>query len=416
MADLLLRAGRLVDGPVVDVLIRGDRVAAVTPAGDARSAPAADGVEIVDLDGHMLLTAAAEPHAHLDKAFSWDAIRPPMGDLRTAVAAWRSYIATIDGREIQGRARRAVLAALANGTTAIRTHADIPVDGDPTLTVSALVAIREEFLDVMDIEIVALAGPDVASWRIEAALDAGADLVGGAPHLSDDEIGDLARLLAIAERRGVGVDLHIDEDLREGRTLKEFAVRTRGWDVPRTAGHCVRLGTLAADERDDVIEAVVESGVAIVANPLTNLWLQGWDDPVATPRGIAPIGRVRAAGGIVAAGADNVRDPFNPLGRSDAMETAMLLVAAGHLDVAAAWHAVSDGARRVMSLPAAGPVVGRRADLLAIRGETLADAVAAAPADRLVFSHGRLVARSRTAQEFLFDVRPGVGAPPRVAP
>ena len=405
MNDVLLRGGRLVDGAVVDVLVRDERVAAVTPGGDGVPRAASDGVEVVDLGGHLLLTAPAEPHAHLDKAFSWDAIRPPMGDLRTAIAAWRDYIARIDGREIQTRARRAALAALANGTTAIRTHADIPVDGDPTLTVSALVAIREELLDVMDIQIVALAGPDVASWRVEAALDAGATLVGGAPHLSEDELGDLARLLAIAERRGVGVDLHIDEDLREGRTLREFAVRTRGWDAPRTAGHCVRLSTLDAEERDDVIREVVESGVGIVANPLTNLWLQGWDDPVATPRGIAPIARVRAAGGVVAAGADNVRDPFNPLGRSDAMETAMLLVAAGHLDVSAAWHAVSDGARRVMSLPDAGPSVGLRADLLAIRGETLADAVAAAPADRMVFSRGRLVARSRTAQEFLFDAR-----------
>jgi cytosine deaminase len=396
----LLRGPRLVDGTIVDVRIRGAQVTSVLPAG--RAVADAEVTEI-DLTGYMLLTAPAEPHAHLDKAFSWDAIRPPMGDLRTAVTAWREYISSIDGREIHRRARRAALAALANGTTAIRTHADIPIEGDPALTVAALAAVREELREVMDIEIVALAGPDVATWRIEAALDAGATLVGGAPHLSDDEVGDLVRLLSIAEQRGVGVDLHIDEDLRDGRTLIEFARRTQGWTVTRTAGHCVRLATLAPADRDEVIDAVVASGIAIIANPITNLWLQGWSEPVATPRGIAPIARVRQAGGLVAAGADNVRDPFNPLGRSDAMETAMLLVVAAHLDIESAWHAVSDGARQVMALPTAGPVAGARADLLAIRGDSLADAVAAAPADRVVFSRGRIVARSHTTQEFMLE-------------
>ena len=38
----------------------------------------------------------------------------------------------------------------------------------------------------------------------------------------------------------------------------------------------------------------------------------------------------------VAAGADNIRDPFNPLGRTDPLETASLLAAAAHLTPAQA--------------------------------------------------------------------------------
>ncbi len=47
-----------------------------------------------------------------------------------------------------------------------------------------------------------------------------------------------------------------------------------------------------------------------------------------------------------------------------------------------------------MGLPAAGPRVGRRAELLAVRARSLTEAIANAPADRLVIHEGRMVARS----------------------
>lgn len=52
-----------------------------------------------------------------------------------------------------------------------------------------------------------------------------------------------------------------------------------------------------------------------------------------------------------------------------------------------------------MRLPDAGPVVGARADLLAVRGDDLADVIARAPADRYVLRAGRLVARSSSQVE-----------------
>ncbi|MFX6226352.1 hypothetical protein ABTF68_23030, partial [Acinetobacter baumannii] len=71
----------------------------------------------------------------------------------------------------------------------------------------------------MDIELVALGGPTVPDAVFDAALDAGIDLVGGAPHLADDPIADLDRLIAIAQRRDVGLDLHTDESLAGADTL-----------------------------------------------------------------------------------------------------------------------------------------------------------------------------------------------------
>ncbi len=168
----------------------------------------------------------------------------------------------------------------------------------------------------------------------------------------------------------------------------------RDWTQPVSAGHCVRLGTLDTADLDEIIAEVLASDIGIISLPITNLYLQGWEHPVSTPRGLTALRPLLDAGVRVAAGADNVRDPFNPVGRSDALETASLLVTAGHLTLDEAYAAVSDGARSVMSLPRAGVSVGARAELLAVRGSTLSDVIANASADRFVIHAGRLVARS----------------------
>lgn len=388
----LLRRATLAAGDLVDVLLDGPTVAAVAPAG---SIPVVDPDATIDLDGWVLLTAPAEPHAHLDKALSFDVIDPPLGDLGSAIVSWMAYAATMSVDSIVERARTQALAMVANGTTAIRSHVDVH-PGAPTRGAEALVRVRDELAGLLDIELVGLCSTFATEAEIEAALEIGLDLVGGAPHLAEDPEAEVHRLVAIAARHGLGMDLHTDESLDGPITLDIYARAVR--DLPRSrqysAGHCCRLGTMPADERASVIEEVRRSDIGVIANPITNLYLQGWQNPIAKPRGLTPLRELIDAGVRVAAGADNVRDPFNPVGRSDALETASLLVSAGHLAPAEAWHLVSDGARSVMGLPVAGPRTGARAELLAVRATNLLDAIANGPADRIVIHEGRVVARS----------------------
>ncbi|WP_144713654.1 amidohydrolase family protein [Curtobacterium pusillum] len=394
----LLRNALLPDGGLVDVAIDGGTVTEVAPAGRRTAAPE----RTLDLEGRLLLPAPAEPHAHLDKALSADRIRPPLGDLGSAIAAWTEYATTMTVDEIADRARTQALAMLATGTTAVRTHVDVLSDGgsasvaDAVRGARALVRVRDELADLMDIELVALAGPLAPDEHVEAVLDLGVDLVGGAPHLADDPHADVDRLLAIAERRGLGVDLHADESLDGPVTLDHYARSVRDWPRDRqySAGHCVRLGTLGAERLAEVVADVAAADIGVITLPITNLYLQGWQHPVSTPRGLTAIRALLDAGVRVAAGADNVRDPFNPVGRSDALETASLLVSAAHLTPDEAYAMVSDGARSVMGLPPAGVFPGARADLLALSASTVTDAVANAPADRIVLARGRLVART----------------------
>ncbi len=402
-----LRNALLADGSRVDVEIDGPLVTAVRLAtGDPIAA------DDTDLTGYVLLPAPAEPHAHLDKARSWDLIAPPQGDLGRAIESWLAYADAMTEDSIADRARTQALAMLRNGTTAIRSHVDLLPGDDPLRGVRALLRVRAELRGLLDLELVALSGDWMPSAVIEEALELGVDLVGGAPHLAQDPAAEVRRLLAIAAERGVGVDLHTDEALGGDPTIHEFARIVREWTAPATAGHCVRFGTLEPDELAVVVEELVAADIGVVTLPITNLYLQGWDHPVSTPRGLTPLRALLDAGVRVGAGADNVRDPFNPVGRSDALETASLLVTAGHLALDEAYAAVSDGSRSVMSLPAAGPVPGQAAELLAVRADSLAEVVAEASPERIVIHRGRIVARSTLHTELapLAGVPEGVPA------
>ena len=390
----VLRHATLSDGSRVDVIVARGTVQNVVAPGTG------NGDTITDLDGMLLLPAGAEPHAHLDKAYTWDQINPPFGDLIAAIEAFHAFQENITEDDIYTRARAAALRLAANGTTAIRSHVNLLPGTSPYRGVDAMLRLKADLTGFIDLQLAALPPVEMDDATIEGALDRGLELMGGAPHLAEDALTDVRRLIAIAERRGLGIDLHTDEALDGPLTITEFAALTKHWDADRirTAGHCVRLGTLSEAELAPVVEAVVEAGLGIVSLPITNLYLQGWEHRVSTPRGLTALRPLIDAGAKVSAGADNVRDPFNPIGRSDAFETAALLVAAGHLTLEESWHLVSNGARKVMGLPAAGTTPGDAAEFVAVRAGGLGQAIAEAPAERIVIHNGLPIATTRVTQ------------------
>ena len=73
----------------------------------------------LELDDFLLLTAPADPHAHLDKALSWDAIRPPMGDLSLAIESWHAYSDQMTVDEIAVVPCASIVSAWARARSAI---------------------------------------------------------------------------------------------------------------------------------------------------------------------------------------------------------------------------------------------------------------------------------------------------------
>lgn len=400
MRPLLLRDARLLDGSVVDVTIDNE----VVVGAGARVAPTSvTDADVEDLDGYLLLPAPAEPHTHLDKALTGDHVAPAYDGLASAARTWKQHAVTVTRDDVLRRGRDALCELLWSGATAVRTHANRSPGDDPLLALRALVELRESVADVMSLQVVYLSSKDSSPDELRSAVTAGADVIGGAPHTAAHPAAAQAAVIAVAAQTGVDVDLHTDEDLDPAAGALAALVGqvlSSGFAGRVTASHCVSLGTQTPTERADTIAGMRSAGIGVVALPSTNLYLQGRGFPgSSSPRGIAPLRELLDAGIPVAAGGDNIRDPFLPVGRADPFETASLLVTAGHLTVEEAYAAVSGTARRIMGLPPAGPAGGLRADLLAVRATSLADAIARAPQDRLVISAGRVVARSVVRRE-----------------
>ncbi|WGX97184.1 amidohydrolase family protein [Nocardioides sp. L-11A] len=401
-----LAGGRPTDS-LADVLVEDGRVVATEAAGTLDGVDGVDGVDHIDLDGRLLLGAFAEPHAHLDKAGTVDDVANPAGDLSGAVAAWRAHRSTLSVEDIARRARSAALDALRRGTTAIRTHVDVG-PGVELRGVDALVAVRAELRDLVDVQIVVMSyplsgDPDAAAAarrRLEEALERGADLVGGTPHGEPDPAAAMSVALDVADRFGRGVDLHMDEHLRPSLDVVELArLKRAGFAHPVAASHLSSLAMRTEAEQHDVARVLAEAGVDVIACPATNLYLQARDRPSAPPRGLTAVRALLAGGVRVAGGGDNVQDPFNPLGSGDPLDSAQLLVLAGHVPPDQAVTMVGDGARAVLGLPAAGVTVGALADLVAVRAGSVREVVAERSADRIVLRRGRVVARTTQTAE-----------------
>ena len=400
--SLLLSNATLPDGTTADVAIADEHIVAVTAH---QPAPA---FEHVDLTGFLLLPAPAEPHTHLDKILTADILTNPVGDLEGAVHAWYRYRTTAGHDEIVARGVSATEAMLRNGSTAVRTHADVGTETGLRL-LHAAVEVRERLRGRLSLDIVAfvdipVTGADGANnrARLREAMNHGADAVGGAPYRDPDPLRCQEELLAIAAEYAAPVDLHTDETLSStAACLDHLADHVRRAQFPYrvTASHCVSLGTRPNTRAEQVAADLAAAGIGVVCCPATNLYLQGREHPPPAPRGLTALRPLLDAGVTVAGGGDNMQDPFNPLGRGDALDTAYLLVLAGHLTIEEAYGAISTNARSVMGLPAPQPTPGAPAELLAVPARNIRHALAERAAQRIVIHRGRIV--SSTSSRFV---------------
>lgn len=399
-STLALVGGRLADGSRADLHIDGNQIAAIGEL-------AAAGIAELDCGGYLLLPAPVEPHSHFDKVLTAEFLIADDGDLESAVRSWYGYRGSAEHSGIVERASRAAQLMLTRGIVAIRTHVDVG-EAVGLRFVTALAEVRAAMADLLDLEIVAFVDvptTGVAGRRnaalLRAALAAGADCIGGAPYRDPEPAQCQRQLLELAAECGVPVDLHTDEVLDGAvSSLHALAELTVELGLDRVAAsHCVSLSLLPAAEVRTIADALARARVSVVCSPATNLYLQGRAPEQTALRGVAPLPALIAAGVRVAGGGDNIQDPFNPLGTGDALETAALLVLAGHLSVEQAYRAVSADARAMLGLPPAGLVAGERADILAIRAGSLRQAIAERSPDRLVLRCGRLVGQSSSGRQ-----------------
>ena len=322
-----------VDGLVaVRLQQQGGRIEAILPCGAAEATAPLP----------LALTPLVEPHAHLDKAYSGASHPNREGTLAGALQANRREAEQRDRETVLERGERALERAWRQGLRAIRSHIDSHGPG-AAASWDALTELRRRWAGRVEIELVALV--PVAHWgtadgralaqRVAVAGGLLGGVLGGPFPLGRADDQDLETLLALAERLGCGIDLHIDEsDVQHGEGVRLLVrrLRRRGGGPPLTCSHAASMGLLAERHCLRLAEAMAALDLAVVALPTTNLWLLGRTRG-STPRlrAQAPVRQLQAAGVTVAMGGDNVQDPWFPGGDFDPLALLRFAAIASHV-------------------------------------------------------------------------------------
>lgn len=372
-------------GASVDVVVAGGRIARVAPS--------------AALPTRMILPGLVDTHVHLDKTHTAARIARRPENLHAAIALHLEDMAGWTAQDVRARAGRGLAEAEAQGIVALRTHVDWVAPAAP-LAWEVIGELAEEWRGRVRVDRAALApldllageaGPGIADRVARDGATLGAFVYGG-EHLP----AKLEQVFALALRRDLALDFHVDEGL--DRSLAGFDVivdlaRRLGLGGRVLCGHACALAVRPEVEAARALEAAAAAGVTLVALPATNLYLQ---DARAgrTPRavGLAPVQEARAAGVPVAIALDNVQDAFYPYGEYDLIDAWRLAVLAAHLDPGAWLDAIGPVPAAALGLAAPRIAEGEPADFVLVEAASPAEMVSRPRARREVWRQGRRLA------------------------
>ncbi len=390
---ILLRNARRAFGDRVDIRVRDGAIAEIGPKLEASGGDSL----LLDADGALVIPGLIDGHLHLDKTLLGLPWKPhPAGPTLSERIEAEKHLRHALPLSVEDRAANLIRRVLSNGTVHLRTHVDI----DPEIGLENLYGVlsaRERFKDFISIQIVAFPQSGVVSCPgtaalLDEAVEAGADLVGGLDPagIDGDPDGQLDAVFDIAERRGVGIDIHLHDRGELGTSeLVLIAERTaaQGMGGRVTVSHGFCLGEVDEATFGRTAERLAESGVAILTHGPGS-------------QAIPPINRLRAAGVTVFAGSDNIRDSWSPYGSGDMVERVMWIAYRSGFrtdqELAVAFELATIAAAKALGLDRYGLDVGCRADFVVLRGSTLGEAIVEHPRRSLVVKSGRVVAHEGT--------------------
>ncbi|WP_295819285.1 amidohydrolase family protein [uncultured Microbacterium sp.] len=405
MTLTLLHDVRPWGGAPADVLVDADGIREIAAPGTIDPAITTADAVTIDGDGGILIPSFSDVHVHLDSTRMGLPFRPnTAGETRWSHIMndrenWRSA-----ERPVAERATYTLGRMIAQGATRVRSHAQ--VDADSGLEkFEGVLAAREAHRQRAAVEIVAFPQvgihlEDGVPDLLDAALRSGADLIGGIDpcEIDRDPVRHLDTVFDLADRHGVGVDIH----LHEGGSLGLFSLdlvleRTRalGMTGRVSVSHAFSLADRSPGV-DRALEQIAELDVA-----LTTIAPKG---SLSVPLDL-PVERLLQMGIRVGLGMDGQRDYWSPWGDGDMLErTWMLAFTQGFSrdDLIEDCLAIGTwGGASVIdaALPRLAPgvrpglAVGDPADLVVVRGDTPTAAVMDRDPRRIVIHRGRVVAQ-----------------------
>lgn len=348
------------------------------------------GEECVDFGGKLALPPFIESHVHLDTCLTAGQPKWNMsGTLFEGIETWALRKETLSREDVKERVNRAVRLYAANGIQHIRTHVDVT---DPKLTaMEALIELREELRDVMNIQIVAFPQEGIESYPngrklMEDAVRMGADCVGAIPHFEftrEYSVSSLNFAMELAEKYDKLVDVHCDEiDDEASRGLETLATRAyeSGLTDRVTASHTTAMHSYNNAYVQRLMRLLKMSGINFVSNPLVNTHLQGRIDTYPKRRGITRVKELREAEINVSFGHDDIFDPWYPMGTGSMRDVVFMGLHVcqmmGYEDIRSSYNFISNNAARTLHLGEDyGIAVGRPASFIVLDAKDYYDAL-----------------------------------------
>ncbi len=369
--------------------------------------------QVIDGQGNVLLPPFVDSHVHLDATLTagqpeWN----ESGTLFDGIRIWSERKQDLTKEDVKKRARKTIENMVGHGIQHVRSHVDVT---DPHLIAAqALLELREELKDQIDLQLVAFPQEGILSYPhgrelMEQAVKEGLDVVGGIPHFEfTTEYGwqSVHFLMALADKYDRLVDVHCDEiDDPASRNLEVLATEAyeRGMKDRVTASHTTAMGSYNNAYTYKLFLLLKMSDINFVSNPLVNVHLGGRFDTYPKRRGVTRIKELTNAGINVSFGEDDVQDPWNPLGNGNMLDVVTMGVYIAHL---MGYHQLQDafnyvtynGAKTMHISDQYGIEVGKPANCILLNAADFYNALNKHVEVLYNIRHGKILAETKPAE------------------
>jgi len=407
MLDLIIKNANIpeIEG-TSDIAIEGGKISAI------ENQVSAEGMEIIDAKGCLVIPPFVDSHFHLDATLSYGQPRiNQSGTLLEGIALWGELNPTQSVDDFQARALEFCQWSIAQGVLGLRSHVD--VTDKNLIAVEALLDVREKMKPYMDIQLVAfpqngyLRSPG-AQQNLIRSLEMGVDVVGGIPHFErgmSDGAQSIGQLCEIAADKGLLVDMHCDEsDDPLSRHIETLCAETSRLGLEgRVAGsHLTSMHSMDNYYVSKLMALMAEADMQVVANPLINITLQGRHDTYPKRRGMTRVKELMENDINVAFGHDCVMDPWYSFGSHDMLDVAHMGLHVAQMtgvqQIQSCFDAVTLNAAKVMHLENYGVATGKNADLVILDCDSIFDAIRLRPTRLYVVRRGQIISKTERSR------------------
>lgn len=373
------------------------------------------GLKEIDARGNLVTPPFIESHIHLDSALSVGIPRyNESGTLLEGIEIWGERKKSLTKEDIKKNAINTIKWLIANGVLKIRTHAD---SSEPNLmTLEALLEIKEEMKEYVDIQIVAFPQDGIFSHTnmdnlIVKAIEMGADVIGGIPQVEltrEDGIKSIEYIFNLANKYDKLVDIHTDETGDDQSRFTEVIAKytiTNGMEDLVTASHTTAMHNYNNDYASKLIGILKRAKVNIVTNPSSIAILQNRLDGYPRKRGHTRVDELINNGVNVSIGNDNIMDPFGPLGKGNMLQAAYLLSHTAHLSgnkqILNLFDMITINGAKTLNEKDYGIKIGNQADFIILDAKDEKEAIRLTSEALYVIRKGKIISETEPAKRRL---------------